>query len=88
MTASKAVMRIFRGVISEENQRRTSRPTYYSDVANVAAVKFFERQERRARQISLDPGCGMNRLSDDLFWVLSHIGITSIDRNDNYRNDN
>jgi membrane fusion protein, multidrug efflux system len=88
MTASKAVKRIFRGMISEENQRRTSRPTYCANIANVTAVKFFGRRERRAPQILLDPGCGMNRLSDDLFLVLAHIGMTSIDRNDNYRNDN
>jgi hypothetical protein len=33
---------------------------------------------RRTQQILLDPAWRMNRLSSDLFLVLSHICITSI----------
>jgi hypothetical protein len=46
------------------------------------APVVFEDRLRHRRQISLDPDCRMNRLSGGLFLVLSHIWISSIDRND------
>jgi len=40
--------------------------------------RFFTDRLRRTQQILLDPAWRMNRLSSDLFLVLSHICITSI----------